>query len=279
MAQIKVGINNEFARHNDFSFAKTVETAAAIGYEYLEPWVLNGREFMSEAGYFMSWSMEEDPRAMRDILDQYGIKPSGLSAHSPLTKPEVSIAYLRNAIRFASDLGAPVVNTDEGLMPGQRPEWMSDEDAFFLMKYVLRKVMPVAEHYGIYLGMEPHGIFTTKLETMERILSLVDSPYLRVNYDTGNSYLAGQDPVEFLKPLASRVVHVHAKDIALKQAEEERGKVTGTPAGCACGDGLIDWPAIVAVLEGAGYEGVLSVECSTPEEAERSLKYFRSILK
>jgi hypothetical protein len=34
---------------------------------------------------------------------------------------------------------------------------------------------------------------------------------------------------------------VHAKDISVEPSRAERGKVTGTPLGCACGDGVIDW--------------------------------------
>ena len=38
-----------------------------------------------------------------------------------------------------------------------------------------------------------------------------------------------------LKPqcVVDRLVHVHAKDISVEQSESERGKVTGTPVGCA----------------------------------------------
>ena len=38
-----------------------------------------------------------------------------------------------------------------------------------------------------------------------------------------------------------RLVHLHAKDISVQHSDAERGKVTGTPVGCACGDGVIDW--------------------------------------
>ena len=59
-------------------------------------------------------------------------------------------------------------------------------------------------------------------------------------------------------------MHVHAKDITVEHADAERGKVTGTPVGCACGDGVIDWQRVIAILRGAGFSGVLSVECGTP---------------
>jgi sugar phosphate isomerase/epimerase len=73
-------------------------------------------------------------------------------------------------------------------------------------------------------------------------------------------------------------VHVHAKDIEVRQSEAERGKVTGTPVGCACGDGVIDWARVVSILHEAHFEGVLSVECGTAEQAARSLRHLESVL-
>jgi sugar phosphate isomerase/epimerase len=74
------------------------------------------------------------------------------------------------------------------------------------------------------------------------------------------------------------VVHVHAKDISIEHAEAEKGKVTGTPVGCACGDGVIDWGRITGILRGGGFNGVLSVECGTPLQAQRSLAHLKEVL-
>ena len=82
-----------------------------------------------------------------------------------------------------------------------------------------------------------------------------------------------------LEAVVDRVVHVHAKDISRKQADAERGKVTGTAVGCACGDGEIDWHRIVRRLKQAGYTGVLSVECGTEDQARRSLAYLTTVLR
>ena len=51
-----------------------------------------------------------------------------------------------------------------------------------------------------------------------------------------------------------------------------------TPVGCACGDGVIDWAKVVAILRDRGFNGVLSVECGTPGQAARSLSHLRSVL-
>ena len=75
-----------------------------------------------------------------------------------------------------------------------------------------------------------------------------------------------------------RVVHVHAKDISIQHAEDERGKVTGTPVGCAAAMGSSIGSASSAILHEAGYDGALSVECGTPEQAARSLAHLNQVL-
>ena len=73
-------------------------------------------------------------------------------------------------------------------------------------------------------------------------------------------------------------MHLHAKDISVEQSEDERGKVTGTPVGCACGEGVIDWKAVIEVCKRAPQDIVMSVECGTIEQAEKSVKYLKSLL-
>jgi len=271
---IEVGVNMEFIRCQDKPFAAGVERAAQLGFRWVEPMVHNGRELLSEAGYFHSFSMDDDPLEMKDILDRHGVKASGLSAHCPLMRPEISVPYLQKAIRFAAAVGAPVVNTDEGI----RPEWVSLEEAFPIMKYTLTTVLRTAERYGVAIGIEPHQSISRTTAGLLRIATLVDSPRLRVNYDTGNAYLAGEDPYEGLRAVSRLLVHVHAKDISIRMSEAEKGQVTGTPVGCACGDGVIDWRKVVAILREAGFSGVLSVECGTPEQAAHSLAHLNAIL-
>ncbi|MEW6235896.1 MAG: sugar phosphate isomerase/epimerase, partial [Candidatus Omnitrophota bacterium] len=268
------GVNMEFVRSADKSFEAGVKIAAELGYEYIEPMVHNGRELLSEAGYFHSFSMDEDPLWMKEICDRNGVKISGLSGHCPLMRPEISVPYLQRAIRFASDLGTPIVNTDEGV----KPDWMTDEQAFNVMEYTLTQVMKTAERYGIYVGIEDHQIYTKVPEGLLRIANLVDSPYLQINYDSGNAYMAGTDPYEMLDKVLDRVYHVHAKDIGGVQLEE-RGKVTGVPVGVACGEGVIDWKKICAKLKTLPRNIVLSVECGTIEQAKKSLEHLNEIIK
>ena len=73
-------------------------------------------------------------------------------------------------------------------------------------------------------------------------------------------------------------VELHAKDISIQQSGAERGKVTGTPVGCACGEGVIDWARVIKICRKAKRDIVFSVECGTIPQAECSLKHLRSLL-
>ncbi len=274
MGKISLGLNMEFVRHADKPFEWGVEKAAELGYEYVEPMVHWGRELLSEARYFHSVSMLDDPYRIRRACEKAGIKLSALSGHSVLCKPEVGTEYLKQAIRFAAECGAPVVNTDEG----PKQPWTTLEEDHVLMRYTLREAATVAEPRGILIGLEPHQQYTKTPAGLDRIFALVDSPAIGINFDTGNSYIAGQDPIEWLRHVKGRLVHVQAKDISKEQSNAERGKVTGTPVGCACGDGVINWAKVIEICKTAPRDIVLSVECGAVDQAARSLKHLRSLL-
>lgn len=275
MANIYIGVNMEFVRHADKSFEWGVEKAAALGYDYVEPMVHLGRELLSEAGYFHSVSMLDDPLRVKRACEKAGIKLSGLSAHTPLTKPEIGVEYLKQAIRFAAECGAPVVNTDEG----PKQPWTTEEEDFTLMRYTLMEASKAAEARGILIGVEPHQQYSRTPEGLDRIYSLVKSKAIGINFDTGNSYLCGHDPYKWLKRVVKRLVHLHAKDISVAHSEAERGKVTGTPVGCACGDGVIDWTKVIQICRQAKRDIVLSVECGTIDQAERSIQHLKELLR
>ncbi len=275
MGNIHIGINLEFVRHDDKPFEWAVQKAAELGYSYLEPMVHLGRELLSEAGYFHSVSMLDDPLRVKRGCEKAGVKLSGLSAHTPLCKPEIGVEYLKQAIRFAAECGAPVVNTDEG--PKQK--WTREEEDFVLMRYTLKEAAQVAEPRNVLIGLECHQQYSRQPEGLDRIYKLVESPSIGINFDTGNAFLSGQDPYRWLRRVAKRLVHLHAKDISMQQSSAERGKVTGTPVGCACGDGVIDWAKVVDIVrKQCPRDIVFSVECGTIDQAERSIAHLSKLL-
>lgn len=275
MARYRISVNMEYVRSCDRSFEWGLKTAAELGYRYVEPMVHTGWELLSEVGYFHSFSAEEDPLLMREMCDRAGVKVSSISGHSPLMKPEAAVARLTRAMVLASACHARFVNTDEMI----QPRWMDDNWAHEVMRYSLKRAELVARRHRVYVCVEPHGVFTNTAKGLLRIVQLVPSEWIAVNWDTGNAYLAGvEDPYESLEAVRDHVRHVHAKDISMEHARLERGRVNGTPVGCACGEGLVDWERVLSILDPLDRDIFLSVECGRVDEADRSLRFLEGVV-
>jgi sugar phosphate isomerase/epimerase len=273
MGDIKLGLNLEFARLENQGFDWAMDHAAGIGYKYIEPMVHWGRELLSAAGYFHSRSMLDDPLILKKAAEDRGLRISSLSSHAPLAKPDVAVEYLRQSIRYAAEVGAPMIMVDDG----PTPAWTSEDENYTLMRYTLQEAALVAEPRGIKIAIETHGPYTATPERLDRIMRLVDSPTLTINLDTGNSYLSENDPHEWLEQIIDQVSHMHAKDISHDDAKRLRGKVRGM-LGCACGEGVINWKPIVDTLTHADHDVVLSVECGSLDAAKKSYTYLSALI-
>lgn len=265
----------EFLREASVGFEESVRLAADLGYRAIEPVVHTGWDQFSEVRYSPSFSMEEDPMIMREICDQAGVEVAAIAAHSPLMKPEAAVPRLTHAIQLAATVGARCVNTNEK----NRPEWMDDDQAFEIMRYTIKRANIVAQRYGINLLIEQDGQFTRSLEGLMHVVNLVPSPWIGINWDTGNAYLAGiDDPYEALAVAAPRIRHVHLKDLTAEFAARNRGRMTGALTGCAIGEGIIDWDKVFHVLDTIDRELFLSVQCGSVDQAAASLEFLRKRL-
>lgn len=252
-----------------------MKATAEMGYKYIEPMLHFGRELMCMAGYFHTVSMFDDPYCMKELCDAAGLTISGFQAHGPLCRPEVHGEYIKMAVRVAGEIGVPVVNTDEG----KKAKWTTEEEDFTLIRYTLQEAAFIAERRGVKIGLEPHSQYSKTPEGLDRIYNLVKSPSIGINLDTGNAYLSGSDVYAWLESVAPRLVHLHAKDISIQHSDAERGKVTGTPVGCACGEGVLDWERIIRIVkEKCPRDIVFSVECGTPDQASKSWDHLSKLV-
>jgi sugar phosphate isomerase/epimerase len=271
MCAMKLCAEADTFRHEEKDFSYAIQMAQELGFRYIEPEVMTGRCLLNVYGYCNITSLEDDPMEMRKAIEAAGLEVACLSAHSNLLDTVYGVDYLKKAIRYAYILGAPIVNTAEG----PKPDWMTDDDAFRIMNYNLDELLKMSANYNITLTIEPHGVYTTNAEGLLKIMSLSDSPYLAINYDTGNVEVAGNDSVKTLKAVVEHVKHVHLKDIV---QEKTAGHETGVTAGMAIGDGGVDIRGCLDVLKDAGYDGCLSIECSGTEALKKSVEFLRPLL-
>ena len=116
------------------------------------------------------------------------------------------------------------------------------------------------------------------------MLNFYDSPLLRMNMDTGNTFIAGQDPVAFLERFKDKVSHVHIKDVSESLAASLRGELTGIAvSNTAIGDGVnVDnIKKCFDVLVEMKYDGVISIECEGQggPMIEKSLAWVRELVE
>jgi inosose dehydratase len=123
------------------------------------------------------------------------------------------------------------------------------------------------ERHGVRAVIHPHaGGYIEFADEIERIARDVPTETAGFCLDTGHTFYAGMDPVGTLERYADRLEYIHFKDIdqsVLQRVMGERIRFFEACAQgvmCPIGRGVIDYPAIRALLERLGYEGFITVE-------------------
>ncbi len=276
---MKLGMHVDNWRHFDVSYQVPCQFAKDHGLEHVEFGTIDGDYFIQALGFSPHIPLHSDPLVLKQYLDSLGLKMSQLDAAYPMSCPEGQyrgIGYTIRAIQFAKAVGCPCVDTTDG---ARKPAGYTDDEVMALMKQYYRVVLEWAERYEIIINVEPHGPYTTNPDTMERILSFFDSPYLRMNLDTGNTFIAGQDPVKFLKRFRHKLSHCHIKDVSEALARAARGQETGIASSIvAIGEGVNaeNIAGCIEVLKKARWDGILSIESeAAPGKIEQSIEWLR----
>lgn len=163
---------------------------------------------------------------------------------------QIDIDDLKRAIPRMQKAGTPFIRVmsypNDSKHPVEEPEWRSE--AIKRMK-VLAKM---AEDGGITLAHENcSGWGGLSAENSNILLGEVNSPALKVVFDTGNPVTYGQDAWEYYEKVYDDIVYVHIKDAK---------KVNGEDVYTYCGEGEGYVKEIVGDLLKKGYDGGFSIE-------------------
>ncbi|KRC33086.1 MULTISPECIES: sugar phosphate isomerase/epimerase family protein [Oerskovia] len=265
MPQIGIGFHTDAFNSSHKSFEQALAWAQENDVHYIEPGVIEGACWIHGLGYFPHISLLEDPALLRKKMERYGVEFSQIDAAYPLSGRDgltVGVPYVQKAIAWAALAGSPRVATTDGL---HKPEGLEDREALDLMKRSYGEIIRVAEAHEVVVTIEVHGYFTTRADWLAEMLAFCgDSPWLRLNLDTGNTFIAGNDPVQFADRFLDKIDHVHIKDVSQSLADAVRGGATGIAIShVAAGDGVNaeNIRQILAKLSDNGFDGVLSIEC------------------
>jgi sugar phosphate isomerase/epimerase len=179
------------------------------------------------------------------------------------------------------------------VLSGQRRPELSLDEGVRLAAESIQACLPYAQERGITLILENHykddfweyPEFAQKMDVFCKLVDSIHHPHFGVNYDPSNTYLAGEDPLELLYRVSSRVVSMHASDRYLVEGTiEDLRKEEGGALGYAkrlrhgeIGKGMNNYDAIFTELKRVGFNGWISIEDGVEgmDQLERSVTFLR----
>ena len=179
------------------------------------------------------------------------------------------------------------------VLSGQRRPGLTIDEGVKFAADSITACLPHAANLGITLILENHykddfwdyPEFAQKMDVFCQLVDAVPHPNFGVNYDPSNTYLAGEDPIELLKRVSSRVVTMHASDRYLAEGTlEDLRREEGGAMGYAkrlrhgeIGQGLNDYDAIFTELKRVGFDGWISIEDGVDgmDQLARSVGFLR----
>jgi sugar phosphate isomerase/epimerase len=218
----------------------------------------------------------DDVQRTHDLLAAHGIEIGGLGYYpNPLTpdraEAEVYIAHIRKVIEAARTLGVPVVNTFIGA------DWkLSVEDNWPRFREVWPPLVKFAEDEGVRIAIENCPMLFTRDEwpggknlarnpaIWRRMFEEIPSPNFGLNYDPSHLVWQHMDYIKPLREFASRIFHVHLKDVRVDRFRLDDAGILATPLEYHTeklpGLGDIDWGRFFSALGDARYQGPVCVE-------------------
>jgi sugar phosphate isomerase/epimerase len=216
-----------------------------------------------ESGHFPDTSPAMLKQIKKALVDQHltlacvtGYNDFG---YESADKNREELDTVKRWVDIAVQMGSPLLRVFAGWPHGER------EACWHTMVAHLQQATVYAEQQGMTLVIENHnhnGFLRTSTDIV-RLFNEIQSPWLRLNLDTGN-YLDGLTSIEQTAHLA---LHVHAKLLHL----DAQGKESN-----------IDHARVIDILRRVNYRGFVSVEYEGEEAEEtavpRGIRYLRGVV-
>ena len=258
--------------------ARQFQAIAEMGIRYADVTDNHGGGMLGvEYGFAASVSLDSHPARIREMADAAGIELTAFCAHGNLLDPtspdRYGTAEIIKAVRLAKLLGIDHVITTEGDPKTPFGHGLTPAERIFTIREKLQAPVEWAAELGVQLLLEPHGIVTDTIDGLAAVLeALGHEDSVGVCLDTGNSWLGGADPLDYVRTFGGRIRHVHWKDMPAEMAPK-RGSVYGSGmAVIPLGDGVIDLPAIVGALKDIGFDGATTLEVAGADNVRKSVQ-------
>ncbi len=232
---MKLGANSVLFGGHDMATA--FQYIKMAGYDGIE---VSAIDNMSEHLVLDNW--QEIVPNIRQLAQDYELEL--LAMEQPRRDP----AVMEKAMQAAAEAGIPIINCG----PGGKTD-----DPSTLQQAIdeLGVLVTMAETYGVTLCVKAHvGAAIYNTPTTLKVMEAISSPAFGIDMDPSHIYRAGENPVEAIAAVISRVKHVHIRDCKGRQ------QGPGKPEDQANGRGDIDLVGYIRVLHENGYTGPVDLE-------------------
>lgn len=224
----------------------------------------NGAQGVELLDYFWRDRDAEIPKVLRQVGDA-GLELAVYSIGNDFFQPdrgawEKQLAGAKSGIEVADRLGVRTLRVFSG---NAKPGYAFEDGLVWIVEGLTASA-EYAERYNVTLALENHGLMAGRSDQVRQVIDAVSSPALRANIDTGNFLLVNQNPTDAARDLAPLAALVHLKDFRRARSDETEHIYKALDGvaftGAVVGQGQVDLPAIVKVLDAAGYQNWLSLE-------------------
>ena len=224
----------------------------------------------------------ENPQELVDMTKRCGVELVNLYGHFTLDVEE-SLRIAMEQVDFLSAIGGKWYNCQHGGFGEEPYERPTNPEMLDKICEISNRLGEYAKGKGVTVCFHPHfGTCVFSQSDIDYFAAHTKPEYVSFCLDTAHTTLAGINPAALIRQYGDRIAFMHLKDVdtyALSKAEG-RDKMASFRA---LGHGTVDFPAVKAALEEAGFDWVLCVELDRPEvcnfhSAEVSRIYLRDVL-
>lgn len=190
---------------------------------------------------------------LRKMSSDAGLEALAVTTYTSFVSPHAkerqsNVDELRRYADLAAELDADYVRAFLGMIPEAGP---IDSSVYENISDCLNAASEHAASVGVKIAVEPHDNFTRSTVVSPLFDQDESHSDLRVIWDIGNTFAAGEDPEEGFALLKDRIGYVQVKD----------GKRYGSEWQlCSLGQGHVPLARAFELLLAHGYEDAFSVE-------------------
>ncbi len=235
----------------EWSFQQIVSGASQYGYDGIELRVVSGTVDLWNLEDFTPGKLPSSRRRAQDAGLATPCLGTSASFHSAdTTERHRNIDVAMRMVEIAIGLGCPAIRVfGDRIQPGntraETQAWVAD---------ALAQLADALTPTGIEVWLETHGDFTTA-EQVAVLLNQANNPAIGIIWDPANAFAVDGKLPSITPAIASRIRHVHLKDLKRTDSGTTQGAQYVLP-----GDGDFPFDEMFAQLEQASFQNFVSFE-------------------